>query len=64
MLAGWVTDEALWPRDRTFEMFREWFEVQLSSIVQDLYVDEALEYFDKRRSLKEAMRRLVGRVFG
>ena len=64
MLEGWVTDEALWPKDRTFEMFREWFEVQPSSIVQDLYVDEALEYFDKRRSLKEAMRRLVGRVFG
>ena len=64
MLAGWVTDEALWPKNRTVEMFREWFEVQMSSVVQDLHVDEPLEYFDKPRSLKEIMGRLVGRVFG
>jgi len=25
-------------------MFREWFEVQMSSIVEDLYLGEALEY--------------------
>ncbi len=46
MLEGWVTDEACWPKNRTFEMFREWFEVQLSSIVQDLYLDEPLNYIE------------------
>ena len=64
MLAGWVTDEELWPKNRTLEMFREWFEVQVSSVVQDLHVDQPLEYFDKPRSLKGLMARLVGRVFG
>jgi hypothetical protein len=44
MLEGWLTDESLWPKNRTFGMFREWFEVQMSSIVEDLYLGEALEY--------------------
>ena len=36
--------KASWPKNRTLEMFREWFEVQMSSIVEDLYLGEALEY--------------------
>ncbi len=39
-----MTDEALWPKNRTFDMFRQWFEIQMSSIVQDPYLDESLEY--------------------
>ena len=35
---------ASYPKNRTLEMFREWFEVQMSSIVEDLYLGEALEY--------------------
>jgi len=27
-------------------MFLEWFEVQMRSIVQDLYLDETLEYIE------------------
>ena len=46
MLEVWVTDEAYWPKNRTFEMFREWFEVQMSSIVQDLDPDERLGYLE------------------
>lgn len=46
MLEGWVTDESHWPKNRTSEMFREWFEVQMSSIVQDVHLDEPLEYFE------------------
>ena len=46
MLEGRVTEEAYWPKDRTFEMFCEWFEVQMSSIVQDLDPDERLEYIE------------------
>ena len=43
MLEGWVTDEAFWPKDRTLRMFREWFEIQMSSVVQDLDRDTPLE---------------------
>ena len=43
MLEGWVTDEACWPENRTFEMFQEWFEIQMSSLVQDLHRGETLE---------------------
>jgi len=46
MLGGWMTDETCWPKNRTFAMFREWFEVQMSSIVQDLYLDERLGYIE------------------
>ncbi len=46
MLEGWVTDEACWPENRTFEMFWEWFEVQMISLVQDLHLDEPLEYIE------------------
>ena len=43
MLEGWVTNEAFWPKDRTLGMFREWFEIQMSSVVQDLDRDTPLE---------------------
>jgi len=46
MLVGWVTDEASWPKNRTFGMFQEWFDVQMSSIVEDLYLGEPLEYLE------------------
>ena len=46
MLEGWVTDEACWPENRTSEMFWEWFEVQMISLVQDLHLDETLEYIE------------------
>ena len=34
-LYGWCTEESWWPQDRTNEMFWEWFEVELHSIVMD-----------------------------
>jgi len=37
MLEGWVTDESLWPRNWTLEMFPEWLEAQIRSLVQDLH---------------------------
>ncbi len=30
-LNGWYTDPDLWPRDRTLDMFREWFDVEVAS---------------------------------
>ncbi len=45
-LEGWYTDPALWPQDRTIELFFEWFEVEFHSEVVDtvdgeIYDDEA-----------------------
>ena len=34
-LADWCADEAHWP-DLHLDIFREWFDVELSSIVTDL----------------------------
>jgi hypothetical protein len=44
MLSGWVTDENLWPKGRTFEMFGEWFDVQTYGMIVDVYLDEAIDY--------------------
>ena len=35
-LEGWHTVESDWPSGRTLAMFREWFEITLSSGVEDL----------------------------
>ena len=35
-LDGWHTDESAWPPDRDFEMFQEWFDIELHSSVEDL----------------------------
>ena len=35
-LSGWQTDESAWPEDRTFSMFQEWFEIEFTSMVEDL----------------------------
>lgn len=40
-LHTWWTAEKDWPQNRTFEMFKQWFDYKFHSIVVDL-VDEAL----------------------
>jgi len=35
-LYGWHTDEAAWPQERDFAMFKKWFAVELHSVVEDL----------------------------
>jgi hypothetical protein len=35
-LFGWHTDESAWPPKRTLAMFRQWFEIELHSVVEDL----------------------------
>ena len=42
MLSAWVTDEDLWPKEQTFEMFGEWFDVQTYAMIVDVYMDEAV----------------------
>ncbi len=44
-LEGWYTLESLWPENRTFTLFNEWFDVECHSIIEDtvdmpIYNDE------------------------
>ncbi len=34
-LTGWWTDERSWPKKRTLELFRNWFDCRLHSVVLD-----------------------------
>lgn len=44
-LSGWSTDPAQWPKRRTRRMFREWFEVRIHTMVEDV-VDTPYELED------------------
>lgn len=47
-LDAWYNDESLWPADRTLEMFEEWFDIEIHSMVTDMAEDEfAAEDFDE-----------------
>lgn len=46
ILEGWLLDESVWPKNRTFQMFREWFEVETHAVLADLYQDEAIDYVE------------------
>ena len=35
-LHGWHTDESAWPKRRTLTMFRQWFAIEMYSVVEDL----------------------------
>jgi hypothetical protein len=39
-LASWVSDEAIWPKNRTLKMFWEWFEVEIHREVIDSVKEE------------------------
>lgn len=43
-LAAWTDDESVWPADRSWEMFTEWFDLHISALVYDLG-DEPLAYY-------------------
>jgi len=38
-LFDWYTDESMWPEKRTLKVFRDWFDVEIHSMVYDM-VDE------------------------
>ena len=44
-LFGWITTEELWPKNRTWKMFQEWFSIEINSEVLDL-VDSDIEKED------------------
>ena len=45
LLFDWLTDDAMWPQNRTVKMFREWFGIEVHSMVWDL-ADEMLQVED------------------
>ena len=45
-LLGWHTDESAWPQDRSFAMFKQWFRVELHSVVEDLCTYEIVDEDD------------------
>ena len=46
MLNCWLTDEQQWPKNRTHQMFGEWFDLQMCPVVEDLHLDEELVELD------------------
>ena len=46
-LESWVMDEELWPQGRTYDMFCDWFEIQLCSMVDDRGTAELEELEDE-----------------
>ena len=46
MLNYWLTDEQQWPKNRTHQMFGEWFDLQMCPVVEDLHLDEELVELD------------------
>lgn len=43
-LEEWYTDRALWPEDRSYPMFRDWFDIECHTVLMDtvgtLIIDE------------------------
>jgi hypothetical protein len=35
-LEGWYTDENLWPKERSYSLFKKWFEPELHTVLVDL----------------------------
>jgi len=46
-LYGWHTDEAVWPKGRDFAMFKEWFAIELHSVIEDLCDFEIVDENDE-----------------
>lgn len=40
-LDGWWTDESAWPTKRTFAVFKQWFSIEIHTVIEDL-VDDVL----------------------
>lgn len=43
-LAGWYTDPEMWLKDRSWKVFREWFDYEIQTMVFDATPDKPLEH--------------------
>ncbi|NNM83290.1 MAG: hypothetical protein HKL98_11910 [Burkholderiales bacterium] len=39
-LEDWVVDESLWPASRSLKLFKEWFDIEIHSMVTDMVEDD------------------------
>jgi len=39
-LASWYTDESLWPENRTWDIFKEWFDIEMHTVLYDTLDDD------------------------
>ena len=46
LLNDWLSDESLWPQNRSLKMFRQWFTIEYRSMVWDLDEKTPLEIED------------------
>jgi hypothetical protein len=42
-LFEWYVDETLWPENRSYAVFKEWFEVECHTVIEDLGQGELLD---------------------
>ena len=42
-LDGWHNDEAAWPKPRTLAVFKQWFKVEVHSVIHDLGSDPLID---------------------
>lgn len=40
MLFSWCTDDKLWPKQRSFRTFQQWFDIEMHSMIVDTVEDE------------------------
>ena len=50
-LWSWHIDEEAWPQGRGFEMFKQWFDVEFHSVVEDLCDYEIVDEEDEEEPL-------------
>jgi len=43
-LAGWMTDQDLWPQERDLQIFTEWFDTEFHSMVFELCEEAVLPW--------------------
>ncbi len=46
IVSSWYTDPEMWPKDRSWKVFKEWFDYEIHSMVFDTIPDEPLEHED------------------
>jgi hypothetical protein len=46
-LEGWSLDESAWPDDRSFRKFRDWFDIEFHSVVEDLCDFQLIDHDDE-----------------
>jgi len=43
-LFGWCTDKEMWPKQRSYPVFKKWFRVEVASLIFDLRSDLPLRH--------------------